>query len=57
MVAGEKIRRCSNEKKLMKLGRIKLEGRATAAVFDNGQARPIPGYTLLELIDRAGQER
>ena len=57
MAARGKIRRCPNEKELMKLGRIKLEGRATAAVFENGEARPIPGYTLLELIERAGQER
>ncbi len=41
----------------MRLGRIKLDGRATAAVFENGLARPIPGYTLIELIERAEHER
>ncbi len=35
----------------MKLGQIDWEGRLTAAVFDEGFARPIPGYTVRELIE------
>lgn len=35
----------------MKLGQIDWEGRLTAAVFDEGFARPVPGYTVRELID------
>lgn len=37
----------------MQLGQIKLAGVVTAAVFENGLARPIPGHTLLDLIRRA----
>lgn len=35
----------------MKLGQIDWEGRLTAAVFGEGYARPVPGYTVRELID------
>jgi hypothetical protein len=31
----------------MKIGQIEWNGRVTAAVFDKGQSRPIPGYSLL----------
>ena len=40
----------------MKLGQIEWEGRATAAVFEQGYALPIPGYTVRELIDDSEQE-
>src|SRR5574338_188562 len=40
----------------MRLGQILSQGRVTAAVFEGGQARPVPGYTLLELIDRAEKD-
>jgi 2-dehydro-3-deoxy-D-arabinonate dehydratase len=40
----------------MQLGQIKLAGVVTAAVFENGLARPIPGHTLLDLIRRAEAE-
>jgi 2-dehydro-3-deoxy-D-arabinonate dehydratase len=35
----------------MKLGQIRWEGRATAAVFEEGHARPVPGYTLRQLVE------
>jgi 2-dehydro-3-deoxy-D-arabinonate dehydratase len=41
----------------MKLGKIILDGRPTVAVFEGGQARPIPGYTFIELVERAELER
>jgi 2-dehydro-3-deoxy-D-arabinonate dehydratase len=37
----------------MRLGQIKWNGRATAAIFNHTSARPIPDYTLCELISRA----
>ncbi len=37
----------------MKLGQIQHKGAVTAAVFENGQARVIPGKTLLDLLDQA----
>lgn len=37
----------------MKLGQVTWEGRLTAAVFVGGEAHPIPGFTLRELIDHA----
>ncbi len=40
----------------MRLGQIRLNGRITAALFENGSARPIPDYTLAELIQRAEVE-
>ncbi len=41
----------------MKIGQIEWNGRTTAAVFEKGAARPIPGYSLLELINRGVVER
>jgi 2-dehydro-3-deoxy-D-arabinonate dehydratase len=41
----------------MKLGQVWWQGRLTAAVFENDQARPIPGYTLRELVERADREK
>ncbi len=40
----------------MKIGQIDWNGRITAAIFDGGEAHPIPGYTLLELLDRSERE-
>ncbi len=40
----------------MKLGQIKHAGRTVAAVFENGTARPIPDYSLVELIHHAEEE-
>jgi 2-dehydro-3-deoxy-D-arabinonate dehydratase len=40
----------------MKLGQVLAEGRLTAAIFEGGRARPVPGYTLLELIDRSERD-
>ncbi len=40
----------------MRLGQIRLDGKITAAIFDNGAARPIPGYTVLELIHKSEKE-
>ncbi|MBI5085095.1 MAG: fumarylacetoacetate hydrolase family protein [Acidobacteria bacterium] len=41
----------------MKLGQVLWQGRLTAAVFEEGLARPIPGYTLRELVERADREK
>ncbi len=41
----------------MKLGQVWWQGRITAAVFEGGQARPIPGYSLRELIDRGERDK
>ena len=40
----------------MKLGQIRFEGRTVAAIISGGEARPIPGHTLLDLIRRAEAE-
>lgn len=40
----------------MKLGQIRLNGKVTAAVFEQGMARPIPGYTVLDLIHKSEKE-
>ena len=37
----------------MRLGQIKWNAKTTAAIFDNGHAKPIPDHTLLDLIDRS----
>jgi 2-dehydro-3-deoxy-D-arabinonate dehydratase len=37
----------------MKIGQIEFEGRITAAIFEEGFCRPIPEYTVQQLIDRA----
>lgn len=40
----------------MHLGQIKQQNAVIAAVFEGGVARPVPGYTLLELIRKAESE-
>ncbi len=40
----------------MKLGQIKHDGRTVAAIFESGQARPIPEHTLCDLIRRSEAE-
>lgn len=40
----------------MKLGQVRWHGRITAAIFEGGRARPIPEYTLYDLICRADKE-
>lgn len=40
----------------MRLGQIKWNNEVTAAIFENGNARPIPGHTLYDLIRRAEVE-
>jgi 2-dehydro-3-deoxy-D-arabinonate dehydratase len=37
----------------MKLGQINHQGAVTAAIFENGTARVIPGKTLVDLVDLA----
>jgi 2-dehydro-3-deoxy-D-arabinonate dehydratase len=41
----------------MKIGQVQWQGRLTAAVFHNGEAHPIPGYTVAELIDSAPRKK
>jgi 2-dehydro-3-deoxy-D-arabinonate dehydratase len=40
----------------MRLGQIRLDHQVTAAVFENGDARPIPGYTVQQLILKSEDE-
>ncbi len=40
----------------MRLGQIKWRNAVTAAIFEDGQARPIPEHSLYELICRAEHE-
>ena len=40
----------------MRLGQIRWNNDITAAVFEKGQARPIPGYTMQGLIERSDKE-
>jgi 2-dehydro-3-deoxy-D-arabinonate dehydratase len=40
----------------MKIGQVRWNGRVTAAIFEGAAARPIPEYTLLELLDRSEKE-
>lgn len=40
----------------MRLGQIKWNGATTAAIFNHVSARPIPDYTLFDLICRAEKE-
>src|SRR5690242_14588145 len=40
----------------MKLGQIKHDGRTVAAIFEDGNARPVPDYTMAELIHNAEAE-
>ena len=37
----------------MKIGQVHWQGRLTAAVFRDGEAHPVPGYTVAELIESA----
>jgi 2-dehydro-3-deoxy-D-arabinonate dehydratase len=37
----------------MRLGQIRFENKLTAALFESGGARPVPGYSLVELIRKA----
>src|SRR5579864_4177006 len=40
----------------MHLGQIHFDDRPTAAIFDAGHARPIPGHTMADLIHRSETE-
>ena len=40
----------------MRLGQVKWNGGTTAAIFNHTSARPIPDYTLYDLICRAEKE-
>jgi 2-dehydro-3-deoxy-D-arabinonate dehydratase len=40
----------------MRLGQIRFENMLTAAVFEGEMARPIPGYSTVELIRKAANE-
>jgi 2-dehydro-3-deoxy-D-arabinonate dehydratase len=40
----------------MRLGQIRFENKLTAAVFEGGVARPIPGYSMVGLIRKADTE-
>jgi len=40
----------------MRLGQIRFENKLTAAVFHHGEARPVPGYSMVELIRKAATE-
>jgi 2-dehydro-3-deoxy-D-arabinonate dehydratase len=40
----------------MRLGQIRLNNKVTAAVFEQDRARPIPGYTVHELIVKSETE-
>ena len=37
----------------MRLGQVRIEGAAIAAVFEDGQARPVPAHTMIDLIRRS----
>jgi 2-dehydro-3-deoxy-D-arabinonate dehydratase len=41
----------------MKLGQIHWDGHTVAAIFEQGGARPIPDYTLFDLVHRADNEK
>jgi 2-dehydro-3-deoxy-D-arabinonate dehydratase len=40
----------------MRLGQIRWNNDITAAVFEDGKSRPIPGYTMQGLIERSERE-
>lgn len=40
----------------MRFGQIRFENKLTAALFEDGAARPIPGYTTVELIRKSETE-
>ena len=37
----------------MRLGQVRIEGAAVAAVFEDGHARPVPAHSLIDLIRRS----
>jgi 2-dehydro-3-deoxy-D-arabinonate dehydratase len=41
----------------MRLGQIRFDNKITAAVFDDNRARPIPGYSTVDLIRKAETEQ
>jgi 2-dehydro-3-deoxy-D-arabinonate dehydratase len=41
----------------MRLGQVKWNGQPTAAIFDGNRARPIPDYTMIDLVRRADSEK
>jgi 2-dehydro-3-deoxy-D-arabinonate dehydratase len=41
----------------MRLGQIRQDGRAVAAIFEDGLARPVPNHTLTDLIAHAEAEQ
>jgi len=41
----------------MKIGQVQWQGRLTAAVFRDGEAHPVPGYTLAELVEAAPRKQ
>ncbi len=41
----------------MKLGQVRWRGGAVAAIFEKGQARPIPNHTMRELIERGERDQ
>jgi 2-dehydro-3-deoxy-D-arabinonate dehydratase len=40
----------------MRFGQIRFDNKLTAAVFEGDQARPVPGYSVVELIRKAEAE-
>ncbi len=40
----------------MRLGQVRFENKLTAALFEGGKVRPVPGYTMVELIRKAETE-
>jgi 2-dehydro-3-deoxy-D-arabinonate dehydratase len=40
----------------MRLGQIRFENKLTAALFESGGARPVPGYSMVELVRKAATE-
>jgi 2-dehydro-3-deoxy-D-arabinonate dehydratase len=41
----------------MRLGQVRTEGAVVAAVFEGGQARPIPEHNMLDLIRRSDAQK
>src|SRR5512141_3014118 len=41
----------------MKIGQVRWNGRLTAAIFENGQARPAPETTLLDIVLRSERDK
>jgi len=40
----------------MRLGQVKLENKTSAAIFEGGLARAVPGYSMVDLIRKAETE-